>query len=611
MPLRPRSATRVRVLVRALVVFALGLSGSALAGPLTGGGAEAATPVDDVLCAGALAEPVRLADAVRSSAGAALVRSVSSLTGDELGRLADDDAAWADGCGRVFMVEEAAPAGQQSVAEPVSAQDVPDDVFALASRPGADRTIHLDFDGATHSGTGWRGGETIVSPAYSVDGDRTTLTEAERAQVHLAWRVVAEDFAPFDVNVTTRAPEPSALTRSSRLDETYGMAVVVTPSNAVGAGCSCGGMAYVGVLGNPDANAYQPAWVFTDGSGTGGDDVGQAISHEVGHTFGLVHDGTAEATYARGAKGWAPIMGSSYDRRASQWSSGEYAGADNTEDDVAVIASLAPVVADDHADTAAGATPVALGAPATGVLASRTDLDAFAFSASGPTTLGVWGPPGVGNLDVRLTVLDAGGGTVAVVDPVADTAVDDSLAAVWTADLPSTPATWTAVVDGTGHGDPREPGRYSDYGSLGAYTVTLTRTEDPVPPVVGMPTDPDTPTSPTGPNGPTGTADPTSTTGQTAGQSGPASQPAPPPAFVTTRLPAARVGRTYRAEIRFTGEVSEARVDRRLPLGLRWRVLPGRIVITGRVRTGEASRFAAVLSGDGSSVRRLFRLRVR
>lgn len=613
MHLRPRSATRVRVLGRALVVSALGLSGSGLAGPVAGAGAQAAAPVGEVLCAGALAEPARLADAVRSGAGAALVREVNSLSRDELGHLADDDTAWVDGCDRVFMVEEAAPAGRQAAAQPTQtvpdavSDAVPDDVFALASRPGADRTIHLDFDGATHSGTGWRGGETIVSPAYSVDGDRTTLTEAERAQVHLAWRVVAEDFAPFDVNVTTRAPEPSALTRSSRLDETYGMAVVVTPSNAVGAGCSCGGMAYVGVLGNPDANAYQPAWVFTDGSGTGGDDLGQAISHEVGHTFGLVHDGTADASYARGAKGWAPIMGSSYDRRASQWSSGEYAGADNTEDDVAVIASLAPVVADDHADTAAGASPVALGAPATGVLASRTDLDAFAFSASGPTTLAVSGPPGLGNLDVRLTVLDAGGGTVAVVDPVADTAVDDSLAAVWTADLPSEPATFTAVVDGTGHGDPREPGRYSDYGSLGAYTVTLARTEDPVPPVVGMPTDPDTPTSPTNPTGTTGTADPTGTTGQTA----PAAQPAPPPAFVTTRLPAARVGRTYRAEIRFTGAISEARVDRRLPLGLRWRVLPGRIVITGRLRTREASRFAAVLSGDDSSVRRQFRLRVR
>lgn len=598
MPVRPRP----RPATLALVASALGLSGLGLAGPTSSAGAQALGPVDRAECAvTSPAEPVRLAEAVRSGTSRALVRSVNALTGDELGHLAEDDTAWVDGCGRVFIVEEATPATRQSVAQPAAAQSVPDDVFALASRPGADRTLHLDFDGATHSGTGWRGGETIVSPAYSIDGDRTTFSEAERAQIHLAWQAVAEDFAPFDVNVTTRAPTPSALTRSSRVDETYGMQVVVTPTNSVGAGCSCGGMAYVGVLGNPDANAYQPAWVFTNGSGTGGYDLGQAVSHEVGHTFGLVHDGTAEASYFRGAKGWAPIMGSSYDRRASQWSSGEYAGADNTEDDVAVIAALAPVVADDHADVAAGATTIALDTPAAGVLASRTDVDAFAFTASGPTTLAVSGPAGYGNLDVRLTVLDAGGDTLAVVDPVADTAVDESLAAVWTADLPVAPASFTALVDGTGHGDPSEPGRYSDYGSLGAYTVTLSRTEDQVPPVVGTPVDPAAPPTQAGTTSPTGPIRPVV----------PSAQPVAPLAFVTTRLPAARVGRPYRAVVRFTGDVTEARVDRRLPLGLRWRALPGRIVIAGRVRARQASRFATVLSGDDSSVRRVFRLRVR
>jgi hypothetical protein len=582
--------SRPAVLVRALVASALGLSGL-----MSGTTAQAGTPIGQVLCTvTSPTEPVRLADAVGSGASAALVRAVNALTGDELVHLAEDDTTWVDGCGRVFVVEEAAPARQQVAADPAPVQAVPDDVLDLSSRPGADRTIHLDFDGATHSGTGWRGGETIVSPAYSVDGDRTTFTETERAQIHLAWQVVAEDFAPFDVNVTTRPPAPSALTRSSRLDQTYGMSVVVTPTNSVGAGCSCGGMAYVGVLGNPDANAYQPAWVFTDGSGTGGYNLGQAVSHEVGHTFGLVHDGTDETGYAKGAKGWAPIMGSSYDRRASQWSSGEYAGADNTEDDLAVIAALAPVLADDHADTAAGASPIALDTSASGVLASRTDVDAFAFTASGPTTLAVSGPTGHGNVDVRLTVLDVAGRTVAVVDPVADTAVDASMGAVWTADLPDVPATWTALVDGTGHGDPREAGRYSDYGSLGAYTVTLSRTPE---------TPPSTPPSPETPAVPSTTSQATPAT--------PAAQPAPPIAFVTTRLPAARVGRTYRAEIRFTGTVSEARVDRRLPLGLRWRVQPGRVVITGRVRTREAGRFATVLSGDDSSVRRQFRLRVR
>ena len=67
--------------------------------------------------------------------------------------------------------------------------------------------------------------------------------------------------------------------------------------------------------------------------------MGQIISHEVGHTFGLSHDGTSQASYYAGAKGWGPIMGASYGRRASHWSTGEYADANNPEDDTAIIAA--------------------------------------------------------------------------------------------------------------------------------------------------------------------------------------------------------------------------------------------------------------------------------
>jgi hypothetical protein len=82
--------------------------------------------------------------------------------------------------------------------------------------------------------------------------------------------------------------------------------------------------------------------------------------------------------------------------------------------------------------------------------------------------------------------------------------------------------------------------------------------------------------------------------------------------FVTTRLPGARVGAAYRAVIRFSGPVSEARVDWRLPQGLKWRVVGETIVIRGTVRRATVSRFATVLSSDdGPSVRHRFRLVVR
>lgn len=591
-------------LVAPAVMVALGASAL-----IPAAAADVSAAATDRACATTTpAEPVRLSSALGSGIDAATVRDRNDLTRDELTHLAEDSTSWLDACGQVFVVDRAVPQGQQEAVSPVPSADVPADVFALSSRPSSTRTVYLDFDGATYTGTRWNDGAQIVSPAYSIDADPATFSETERAQIYLAWKVVAEDFAPFDVNVTTRPPEASALTRTSGADQTYGIPVVVTPTNSVGAGCGCGGVAYIGVFDRVGASDYQPAWIFTSGSGTGGDNLGQVISHEVGHTFGLSHDGTSQTSYYTGAQGWAPIMGASYDRRASHWSKGEYPGATNTEDDVAIIARSAPALADDHPNGSIGGTRLTLGTTVAGTIGTRTDVDAFTFTASGRTSLTVAGPGGYSNLDVQLSIRDALGLEVATVDPTSDTASDTSMAATWTADLPSVPTNYTAVVDGTGSGNPAEVGRYSDYGSIGTYTVSLTA-GDPVVPPTSTPTPTPTPApTPT----PTPTTPTTTTTAPTTSSSPATMSPTSPRmGFVTTRLPRARVGKTYRAVITFVGPVAEARVDRRLPLGLRWRVRDGRILITGKVRRASVSTFATVLSGDGPSVRHRYRLVTR
>jgi hypothetical protein len=557
----------------AMCVAALAMPTPAQAGTTTG-------LLDALTCSPVVQQPTRLSAALGSGVSASVVRLLNNLTGDQVEHLTADSTSWLDECGRVFVADEGIEPAERVTADPAPRDAVPTDVFALSSRPGSTRTIYLDFDGATYTGTRWKNGAEIVSPAYSIDADRATFSGAERAQVYLAWQTVAEDYAPFDVNVTTLRPDPSALTRTSSADLTYGIPVVVSPTNSVGTGCGCGGLSYVGIFGTVGATDYQPAWIFTNGSGTGGYNMGQIISHEVGHTFGLSHDGTSQASYYAGGKGWGPIMGASYNRRASHWSTGEYADANNTEDDTAIIARTAPVVADDHASSPAAATGLTAGTPVAGTITTRTDTDAFAFSAYGRTALTVSGPAGYSNLDARLTILSPQGVTIATFDPTADVTDDASMAATWLVDLPATAASYVAVVDGTGMGAPSEAGRYSDYGSLGAYTVSLS----------------------TGGSTATPLATPPTSTTTTSSQS---------IAFVTTRLPRAHAGAAYRAAIRFRGPVSEARVDWRLPRGLKWKVVDDRIVIHGRVRASSAGKFATVLSGQDRSVRRVFRLVVR
>jgi hypothetical protein len=52
-------------------------------------------------------------------------------------------------------------------------------------------------------------------------------------------------------------------------------------------------------------------------------DIADVISHEVGHNFGLMHDGTASDEYYGGHRAWAPIMGAGFGHPIVQWSRGE------------------------------------------------------------------------------------------------------------------------------------------------------------------------------------------------------------------------------------------------------------------------------------------------
>lgn len=347
------------------------------------------------------------------------------------------------------------------------------DALSLHSRPGSTRTILLDVDGHTTSDTHWNssyyGGAPIVSGAYDIDGDPTSFSQEERSRIAGLWRMVAEDYAPFDVNVTTADPGIEALRRVGTGDQEYGVRIVVTSTDWYyeATGKRAGGVAYLNsVMWDSDT----PGFVFAGNLSGAVKPMGEAASHEAGHAAGLYHDGiVGGSAYYAGHGDWAPIMGVGYYRPVTQWSRGEYADADNGEDDLAEITSRLGVATDDHGDAPGTATavgsPGTTGTPVTvdGVV-GIADVDTFTVGpATGPVTIRL-SPAPFTNLAARLTV-DVGG-TVTGATATPGTG--------WAAEVVVESIADVAVVDVRASAHLTALDGFSPYASLGAYTLTFT-----------------------------------------------------------------------------------------------------------------------------------------
>ncbi|MEN9710318.1 MAG: hypothetical protein RL441_310, partial [Actinomycetota bacterium] len=321
--------------------------------------------------------------------------SLNSITPAELRTRLSDPAFWLDSCGRSFYQDPIDTVALSPVAK--TAPYAYDQTFLLHSRPTATKVIYLDFNGHTLSGTAWNGtynaGADIVTPGLSIDGDYTTFTNAEMDVIQNVWAAVAEDYSAFDVDITTQEPIDSDITYTGTGDTRFGTRAVITDDTFIYSKCACGGIAYTGVF-NYSANHpyYQPAFVFTQGLGGSGaaKNIAEAASHEVGHNLGLSHDGTASSTYYAGSSGWAPIMGTGYYEPLSQWSKGEYTGANQKQDDYTVMATYGIALRVDDwgsASSSAGvlATSTSAITSVSGVISTQTDSDWLKFV---PTTAG-------------------------------------------------------------------------------------------------------------------------------------------------------------------------------------------------------------------------------
>jgi len=411
----------------------------------------------------------------------------------------DLDSLHVDADGGVYYVDEFTPGDAPADIEPpvISGATVPVNPFPAGlvfhSRPGAPNVLYLNFTGETVTGTAWNsslGRTTIPAVAFSSDSDFENFSDSEQTVIKRVWQRVAEDYAPFNVDVTTERPA-SFTTRTAN-------ALITRNTDANGdsnPSSSAGGVAYVNVFAGGSYATYRPAWIYYNNLSSSESFIAEAVSHELGHNLGLSHDAKTDGTSYYGGHGsgdisWGPIMGTGYNRNVSQWSKGEYYLANNTEDDLAIIAGKLTYRLDDQGNTRASATPLVLTGgtnvvsttleddpdnnnPANkGVFGPGTDVDVFSFiTGSGQISLRVnpWiMPSGTrgGNLDVRLELYDEAGALIMTNNPASNTYA--------TIQTNLTDGLYFLYVRNTGAGNPTSsiPSGFTAYGSLGHYFIS-------------------------------------------------------------------------------------------------------------------------------------------
>ncbi len=364
-------------------------------------------------------------------------------------------------------------------------------VFQLHSNPTATKTIFLDFDGYAVNNTPWENGGNLSLKGFYTTFDTAALTEIQRI-----WQRVAEDFSPFNINVTTQDPGSEALRKFGTGDDRWGIRVAFTSNlnlltGKVIANAGGGGTAYYNSF---NWSTDDVALVFNRGEYT----AAETASHEVGHTLGLTHDGAGTTTEYYGGHGgagptsWGTIMGAAWvgnDENLTQWSNGQYFGANNTQDDLATITNGNgfTYAADDHGNGFTAATALSgLTFSSFGVIERNTDVDMFrfdtgaglvsfnivnasrAFIASGGSYITEYLTARGANLDIAASLFRADGSLVQTFNPA------DLTTASFSINLAA--GTYYLGIDGVGFGTPTAslPTGYTDYGSLGQYMVSGT-----------------------------------------------------------------------------------------------------------------------------------------
>ena len=373
----------------------------------------------------------------------------------------------------------------------------------------------LDVHADAESGIEWTG--------YDRDGNAGSFTYAEQMGVKDIFDRVAEDFSIFNLHVTTNKTHYDAIRGDADADTNVIRVVVTTTAGnidtgpdpdvltngiPVGGNTGADGQASLLNFGNESGDIQ---WVYM-GSNYHNAYLADTISHEAAHFLGLEHDGTdfnpkdgdmddAGETHYFGnlyddefiGTTWGTIMGGPYqedgpeDFVITQWDKSEYTNAFteqthatvDDEDDIAILADALGYRdyggnADDHDDMGTGATATALTDGVTGIIGKENhadnDNDVFSYTAVQDGTLQIQ-VNGIGygtNLDIYAALytsltndLD---GSARVFEADNDGQVNESLTYEMTSGQ-----TIYLMIDGVGD----DSTGYSDYGSLGQYTIDI------------------------------------------------------------------------------------------------------------------------------------------
>lgn len=404
-------------------------------------------------------------------------------------------------------------------------------VPSCSSKPGAAAVLYLDFEGGTLTQTFYNCGRPITYEGPGLDTNHMIA----------CWSQVAEDFTAFDVNVTTvRASYTSAAVgRRMRLilGKTSWDPIEKGGFAAVGGFPNAGGFwserNRVNVKDGFDVNlprrlgvapypsGYGPTmaaivfpsdvvcWVFSETLifereltvNAQVKTFTQAAAHELGHSFGLLHDGHEHSSgwlvlgYPGHGTGvddldwWAPIMGTNFRNGVVQWSKGEYQWAINLgwgtlpdgsralQDDLAIIGAGVSggagtgLVADDQGDTVGTATLLSIDTRGmvsdSGKIHVGTDSDFFRIpiaATTGAINLTITATGDDTELDLFAELRNSSGTVLASSSPFSDRNAKIGPITVTAA------GSYYLIIRGSEQGDASNTG-WTRYGNLGNYAI--------------------------------------------------------------------------------------------------------------------------------------------